>query len=198
MSNSNYRDISTQANDLSAGFQFEFYCERCGESQRSAFSPYRRGQMTGWLSRLLFAFRDLHSASRVSGIVSDAGLVNAKAEALAQAQAAVQGRYQFCGGCQRRVGNECWNPGAQRCNDCSGKVSHSSMSPTAAPQAQFGGGSPANAGGMSCPQCNTPSQGSRFCTGCGFDTASIHKACPACGAVLPRQARFCNDCGHGF
>ena len=64
MSNSNYRDISTQANDLSAGFQFEFYCERCGESQRSAFSPYRRGQMTGWLSRLLFAFRDLHNAFR--------------------------------------------------------------------------------------------------------------------------------------
>ncbi len=198
MSLSNYRDISTQANDLSAGFQFEFYCERCGESQRSAFSPYRRGQMTGWLSRLLFAFRDLHGASRVSGIVSDAGLVSAKADALAQAQAAVQGRYQFCGGCQRRVGSECWSPGAQRCNDCGGKQANQAM-PLGAAAPSYGpntGNAQGNA--MSCPQCNTPSQGSRFCTGCGFDTASIHKACPACGAVLPRQARFCTDCGHGF
>lgn len=198
MSQSNYRDISTQANDLSAGFQFEFFCERCGESQRSAFSPYRRGQMTGWLSRLLFAFRDLHSASRVSGIVSDAGLVRAKAEALSQAQVAVQGRYQFCGGCQRRVGNECWNAGTQRCSDCGGKQA-AQVAPIGgvAPSYQQGSGG-GTATAMSCPQCNTPSQGSRFCTGCGFDTASIHKACPACGAVLPRQARFCTDCGHGF
>jgi hypothetical protein len=49
-----------------------------------------------------------------------------------------------------------------------------------------------------CPNCQTPSQGGRFCHECGFDMASTHKSCPACGATMMRQARFCTDCGHGF
>ena len=30
MSLSNYRDLSTSSSDVSAGFQFEFFCEACG------------------------------------------------------------------------------------------------------------------------------------------------------------------------
>ena len=52
--------------------------------------------------------------------------------------------------------------------------------------------------GMYCPNCQTASQGGRFCHECGFDMASTHKSCPGCGATMPRQARFCTDCGHGF
>ena len=51
---------------------------------------------------------------------------------------------------------------------------------------------------MNCPNCQTPSQGGRFCHECGFDMASTHKSCPGCGSVMPRAARFCTDCGHGF
>ena len=56
MALTNYRDVSTSMSDVSAGFQFEFYCEKCGEASRSAFKPYRKGQITGWLSRFAFMF----------------------------------------------------------------------------------------------------------------------------------------------
>jgi hypothetical protein len=56
----------------------------------------------------------------------------------------------------------------------------------------------ASASAMACPNCQTPSQGGRFCHECGFDMASTHKSCPSCGVTMPRQARFCTDCGHGF
>ena len=51
---------------------------------------------------------------------------------------------------------------------------------------------------LACPNCQTPSQGGRFCHECGFDMASTHKSCPACGVTMMRQARFCTDCGHAF
>jgi len=35
----NYQDISTPMGDMSAGFQFEFYCESCDEVWRTPFKP---------------------------------------------------------------------------------------------------------------------------------------------------------------
>lgn len=185
---SNYRDLSTSASDLSAGFQFEFLCECCGDTRRSAFQPYRKGQITGWLSRFSFLFNDLHKASRATGAFADAGASGAKSEALAQAQAALAGYYHHCDTCQKWAGPECWNAQAGRCRSCanSGAVQ--------------GGGlpTPMASSGPACPNCQAASQGGRFCPECGFDMASTHKSCPGCGAMQLRQARFCTDCGHGF
>lgn len=187
MALTNYRDVSTSMSDVSAGFQFEFFCEKCGESSRSAFRPYRKGQITGWLSRFAFMFYDLNKASRATGAFAEAGASGAKAEALAEAMAVAAPLYEKCPGCRKWVGRECWNSGSSSCRDCAARASLD-----AAPAAG------AAAGGATCPNCQTPSAGGRFCHECGFDMASTHKSCPACGVTLSRQARFCTDCGHGF
>ncbi len=181
----NYRDLSTSSSDVSAGFQFEFFCERCGESWRSPFKPYRKGQITGWLSRFAFMFSDLSKASRATGAFADAGGGSAKTEALEEARATAASMFEHCPGCRKWVGRECWDAHAGSCNECAG-------------QAARGSGHEASGGGAVCPNCQTPSQGGRFCHECGFDMASTHKSCPACGVTLPRSARFCTDCGHGF
>jgi hypothetical protein len=189
VSTSNYRDLSTSSTDLSAGFQFEFFCEQCGEGVRSPFTPYRKGQITGWLSRFSFLFNDLNKASRATGAFADAGAQEAKAEALAQAKALLLPRFKQCEACHKAVGAECWNSSAQMCNSCLERRN-----------GQSGPGAVAShsGGGMACPNCQTPSEGGRFCHECGFDMASTHKSCPTCGVTLSRQARFCTDCGHGF
>lgn len=190
MSLTNYRDISTSTSDVSAGFQFEFNCEKCGETWRSPFTPYRKGQITGWLSRFAFMFYDLNKASRATGAFAEAGASGAKGEALAEARALAAPLYQRCTGCRKWVGRECWDEGAGTCRECVAKA--------AANVVAYGGSPAAASGGAACPNCQTPSAGGRFCAECGFDMASTHKSCPACGVTLPRQARFCTDCGHGF
>lgn len=187
MALTNYRDLSTSTSDLSAGFQFEFFCEKCGETSRTAFRPYRKGQITGWLSRFAFMFHDLNKASRATGAFAEAGATNAKREALADAMAAVADNYQRCERCRKWVGRECWNASSGSCRDCA--------TPGASAQ---GAQAMATAAAVVCPNCQTPSSGGRFCHECGFDMASTHKSCPACGTTLARQARFCTDCGHGF
>jgi hypothetical protein len=190
MALSNYRDISTSTSDVSAGFQFEFFCERCGETSRSAFRPYRTGRLTGWLSRFTFMFTDLHKASRATGAFADAGANEARAEALAEAVAAAAQAYERCERCRKWVGRECWNGNTGSCSDCASRAASG-----AGATAGYAAGS---GGGAVCPNCQTASEGGRFCHECGFDMASTHKSCPACGVTLPRQARFCTDCGHGF
>lgn len=188
MALTNYRDVSTSMSDVSAGFQFEFYCEKCGEASRSAFKPYRKGQITGWLSRFAFMFYDLNKASRATGAFAEAGAGEAKREALAEAMTLAALLYEKCTGCRKWVGRECWNSSAGTCRDCAARSAQD------APAAGAG----ASATTAACPNCQTPSTGGRFCHECGFDMASTHKSCPACGITLPRQARFCTDCGHGF
>jgi Uncharacterised protein family UPF0547 len=194
MSMKNYRDVSPSSSDVSAGFQFEFFCEICGETSRSAFQPYRKGQLTGWLTRFAFMFSDLHKVGRATGTFADAGATSAKTEALAEAQALAAKHYTHCETCHKWACGECWNENAGQCKDCAAKVG--------ARRGGGGGGGYGNEAaaesGAACPNCQTPSQGGRFCHECGFDMASTHKSCPGCGATMPRAARFCTDCGHGF
>lgn len=189
MALTNYRDISTSSTDVSAGFQFEFYCEKCTETTRSVFKPYRKGQLTGWLGRFAFLFYDVNKASRATGAFAEIGVSGAKAEALAEAMALAAPLYERCNGCRKWVGRECWNSSADSCRDCAAKANAGNNA---------AGGYGASTSTASCPNCQTPSQGGRFCHECGFDMASTHKSCPACGITLPRAARFCTDCGHGF
>ena len=182
----NYRDLSTPAGDVTAGFQFEFFCQHCGDTRRTAFQPYRRGQITGWLTRFTFLVTDLHKFGRATGAFADAGASKARAEALTVATQGMRAAFQRCEGCRRWIGRECWDASTGRCHDCAAK----------ARGARLATGS--DAAGAVCPHCATPSEGGRFCAECGFDLGSAHKRCPGCGASAPRSARFCTDCGLAF
>jgi len=49
---------------------------------------------------------------------------------------------------------------------------------------------------MRCPKCQHENpRDARFCNGCGH---KLELACPECGKFNPPGSRFCNGCGHKF
>lgn len=189
----NYRDISS-ARGEAPGFQFEFYCEVTGETWKSPFKPYRRGQIFGAFSKLTYWFYQMHSASRVAEHFADSGAEKARQAALLDAMEMASRRFTPCQRCNKWVINTALDDHTGRCPACMGKRIGNNLveSYSETPEEE-----PASAAAL-CPNCQTPSQGGRFCHECGFDMASVFKSCPSCGITLPRQARFCTDCGHGF
>jgi len=184
----NYRDLSTPANDYRAGFQFEFYCEVCSQNWRSPFKAYRTGQATALLGRLAFMFTGLYAAGRAGTALTDVGSGRAKQHALEEAQVEALKHFQQCPDCNKWVDETCFDANAEQCVECVKRVRGGG----------FASGNADQAAAAACPNCQTPSEGGRFCHECGFDMASTHKSCPNCGITLARQARFCTDCGHGF
>jgi hypothetical protein len=194
----NFHDISTGTGDAGAGFQFEFSCQHCGDTWRSAFTPYRKGQAASLLSRLssfLVGTGGISIASRVGAHAASAASGGARDKALGAAMVLAREQYSQCSGCRKWVCRKCWDSRARQCVACSGEErrgSHLDGGRSA------GGSAGASAGSLSCPSCQQPVGGGRFCDSCGYDLASTYKSCPGCGAMLARQARFCGDCGHGF
>jgi len=198
MALNNIRDISTPLGDIGAGFQFEFFCESCGDTWKTPFKPYRSGQAAGIFRRFGSLVNEFYKIGAVTDMVYKLGRVSGtsvevaggkgKAAALEEAQAMAAQRYHRCGSCHSQVCANCFDESSGLCNKCQA--------------AEHGGGGQGGiasaASSTACPNCQTPSQGGRFCHECGFDMASTHKSCPSCGVTMNRQARFCTDCGHGF
>lgn len=184
----NYQDLSQTSSELNAGFAFEFACSCCARKWRSPFKPYRKGQLAGILSMLAQVVQRTESASRLTDGISDAGVRGARETALAEAMVQAQALYTVCDACHQAVCQDCYDQDAAQCAGCLKDARNAATS-----------GSPAAAGGgLACSNCRSPCAGVRFCGECGFDMASTHKSCPACAAMVLRQARFCTDCGHGF
>ena len=190
----NYRDLSYGGSDVNAGFQFEFYCTNCSRKWKSPFKPYRMGQLSGILTRFAFLFSDsVRTAGRTSGNMADMGTRGAKDDALGEAMRHAETLYTACPECRNAVCADCYSARDERCLPCLKKDRNE-----AEQAAERAAGSAATQRAPACPNCNTASNGGRFCVECGFDMASTHKSCPNCGVMLARQARFCTDCGHGF
>jgi hypothetical protein len=194
----NFRDISTPLGDVGAGFQFEFFCESCGDTWKTPFKPYRAGQATGLFRRFGYLFNEfakisvvseaIYRLSRAGGTSIEVTGSKAKTGALEEAQALAAQRYDKCSNCHTMVCANCFDESTRLCIKCDRAEGRGAA-----------GGAVASASGAAvCPNCQTPSEGGRFCHECGFDMASTHKSCPSCSATMSRQARFCTDCGHSF
>ncbi|WP_425575530.1 double zinc ribbon domain-containing protein [Nocardia seriolae] len=47
---------------------------------------------------------------------------------------------------------------------------------------------------VSCPTCNSPTTGGRFCSSCGT-ALSLQTTCQGCNHQIPAGAAFCTNCG---
>lgn len=188
----NYSELSAGVGDGQIGFQFEFRCQSCDAKWRSAFKPYRRGQIAKWIDKLTYFVdgRATSMARRGSGGLADIGSKGARDAALGEALAQARQLYSECGNCRKQVCRKCWDSDSGQCTGCanaSGRAEHLD-----------GVAAVADGGGIACPACGQRAGSGRFCEACGFDLASTHKSCPGCAAMVARSARFCADCGHGF
>ncbi|GJG87845.1 hypothetical protein tb265_30260 [Gemmatimonadetes bacterium T265] len=199
-SSDNRRDLSTNS-----GFQFEFYCERCGESWRSPFDRYAAGTLDGVLGAadgLLGGF--LGGARNLVNELSTAGYSKAKDAALERAVETARGHFHRCPRCSNNFCDDCWNADEGTCISCVPRLEAEVAAITrdaklvkarevAAERATVSEAE-LRERVVTCPSCHAPVGQGKFCPECGTPV-SLTRACGACGAAVPRTAKFCPECG---
>ena len=198
----NYDDLSTDR-----GFQFKFYCDKCGNGHVSGFQP----SVVGTVGGLLRAAGDIFG-----GVLGQAGhgayeiqrAVGGKAhdDALAAAVTEVKPNFTQCVRCGHWVCNEvCWNPKRGLCTECGPKteveIAHA-QSAAQLEQIQEKVRAKDQTRDLDldtqmvarCPKCKAETAGAKFCPECGASLAP-KDACADCGAKLAPKAKFCPECG---
>jgi hypothetical protein len=204
----NYQDRSTRE-----GYQFEFFCRRCGNGYSSTF----KHSVTGFGGRLLRMGGDL-----VGGNVGDTarqlgwdaewtrdGLRGStRDKALARAVDEMKPHFEQCHRCGQWVcGQICWNGERGMCVTCAPKLGQEIAGMQAAAQVKqlnqkiqqqdwTGDINYRDVGTAMCPSCHAESGGGKFCQACGatLAAAGAGKQCATCGSALD-GAKFCGECG---
>jgi len=208
----NYRDQSTRE-----GYQFEFYCERCGNGYASSFQH----SVTGFGGRLLSMGGDLIGGSigeKASQLGWDAEWLrdgtrgSTRDKQLAKAVAEVQQYFDQCHRCGQWVCDRiCWNAERGLCTTCAPKLDQEIAGMQAAAQVSqlndkiqqvdwTGGVNYRDQATALCGTCGQETGGGKFCRGCGSALAAAPAAagrafCGNCGTKLAPGAMFCTECG---
>lgn len=201
----NYQDLSSQR-----GFQFKFFCEKCGNGYLSAFQPNRLGNaaaaanaaaslLGGIFGRAATSAQ--HLQSMVAGPQHDAALDNAVEE--------IAPSFKQCTRCGNWVCEPvCWNGKAGLCETCAPDLDEEIAAARAAAAKQqamekarqvdyLAERDLAQAAPVHCPECGAKTQGAKFCPECGTQIARKRK-CGECGAVSEGTPKFCGECGTPF
>jgi hypothetical protein len=203
----NYRDYSNES-----GYQYEFFCDKCGNGHRSSFETSTSGVAAsmlkaagaffgGGLARAGWSADHLKNAFR--GPAWDAAFQRAIEEC--------KPKFRQCTTCGHWVCPEvCWNQARGLCEACApdlGEQAAAIQAQVAVQQAwvkaaqvdQTRGvdvaGAPAAVGAL-CPNCQAAlAPAAKFCAGCGTPVQAKKKFCDQCGGELDPGARFCSGCG---
>ncbi len=203
----NYTDHSTDR-----GFQFEFFCDRCGTGYRSRFQTFAAGTVSAALDTASSLFGGLFSsAATVGNQVRSAAWQKARDDAFVQAATEVKSDFVQCPRCSTWVcAKSCWNEQRGLCKKCAPDMgvemaaaqasrtveeiwAHSKMAED--DRAMLKDESWRAGVRATCPSCNAPLEKNvKFCPECG---AAIQndKFCTACGAKVKADAKFCPECG---
>ncbi|MFL7793005.1 MAG: zinc ribbon domain-containing protein [Anaerolineae bacterium] len=200
----NYSDESTER-----GFQFEFFCDRCGSGYRTPF----KASATGLASEALDVASGLlggvfGTVANVGDRVHSAAWEKAHDNAFADAVKHAKPQFRQCPRCSQWVCAEsCWNETRGLCKECAPdlaaemsalqveatieearQVAHAAASERATAES-FDGVIKAT-----CPKCGAPAGGGKFCAECGAPLAT-EKFCVECGKKIPANVKFCPECG---
>ena len=206
----NYQDHSTRE-----GYQFEFFCERCGNGYASSFQH----SVTGFGGRLARIGGKLlggslgETAEEVgweAEYLRDGNRGSTRDKMLAKAVAEVQQHFVQCHRCGQWVCRQiCFNQERGLCVTCAPKLDQEVAAMQAGAQIDqlntkiqaqdwTGDVNYRDQGTALCPSCGQETGGGKFCASCGFALAAApaatKKFCANCGTEL-KGAKFCSECG---
>lgn len=208
---SNYQDRSTRE-----GYQFEFFCQRCGNGYASSFQH----SVTGFGGRLLRIGGDLlggELGQRAAQVGWDAEWMrdglrgSTRDRVLAKAVEEIAPLFCQCHRCGEWVCESvCWNTGRGLCARCAPRLDQEVAALQAGAQVdqlnhrirqvdwttgvEYGAEVTAR-----CPSCHGETGGGRYCQHCGTPLAaapeSASRLCVHCGAPQQPTALYCGGCG---
>lgn len=198
----NYNDESTDT-----GFQFQFYCDRCGTGYESRFETFAGG-MVGEAARGIGGMLGgiFGQAADVGERVRSAAWERARDGAFEKAVNEVKPVFRQCHRCGSWVCAEaCWNEARGQCVDCSPKLEQEmAAAQSEATVEQMRQKVTAtdytkdlNVVGTAvalCPSCGAETKGGKFCQECGALLAA-ERQCSRCGTTMPAASKFCPECG---
>ena len=202
---SNYTDLSSQQ-----GFQFKFFCGKCGNGYMSTFQSNKLGA----------AASAAHAAASLLGGIFGRAAQSADAlqsfvagpqhdSALDAAVREISPLFKQCTRCGAWVCEPiCWNKKMGLCESCAPDLDEeiaSAQAQAAREQAMqkarevdfLGQRNLAQTASAICPKCGAKAQGGKFCPECGASIAQKRK-CANCGAEADGSPKFCPECGKGF
>jgi hypothetical protein len=207
----NHDDLSTDR-----GYQFRFYCDKCGDGHMSRFQP----SVIGTAGSLLRA-----ASSLFGGWASSAGnsayevqqAIGGKAHDDALEAAVQEGKqhFQHCSRCGKWVCPDvCWNHASGQCEECAPDFteemasSHAHAKAAAAREQLYekarqtdyvaavdmkSASVSSNKSAGVCSTCGAAVTG-KFCPDCG-SPARKPIVCTGCGHHPERPVKFCPECG---
>jgi hypothetical protein len=205
----NHDDLSTDR-----GYQFKFYCDKCGNGYLSSFQTSTIGT-AGSLLRAAGDFFGGWASSAGNSAYEIQRQVGGKAhdEALLKAVEEAKGHFRQCSRCGKWVCPEvCWNQNARQCEECAPDFneelasSHAQAKADAAREqlherarqtdyaSKIDMGADSYVGAEPRHTQAAESQLAARCVSCGSEVGR-GKFCPECGTPVARKTT-CAGCGH--
>jgi membrane protease subunit (stomatin/prohibitin family) len=198
----NHTDHSTDK-----GYQFEFFCDRCGNGFMSEFKPSVTGYATGALRAASSVFggvfgRASAGAYEIERAVQGPGHDKAFLECIEETKP----QFRQCPKCTQWVClTTCWNQARGLCYECAPDVQTEIAVAQAQSTAQQIRDKIAtqdltreldltSEAAALCPLCGARAEGAKFCPECGKPLRPKHE-CPKCGTKFEATSKFCPECG---
>lgn len=197
----NNRDLSTDK-----GFQFEFYCDRCGNGYQTHFESSTTGAVSSALDTASSLLGGIFgSAANAAHSVHSAAWEKSHDGAFTRAVEEATPHFQKCKRCGHWVDEDCWNTERVLCKDCAPDLQEefSNIQVQAAINDAREKAETVDYVSTekfkqtivaSCPHCGAKVTSGKFCPECGKPLAA-EKFCAGCGVKIKAGAKFCPECG---
>ncbi len=210
-------------NSTDAGFEFEFYCDLCGDGYKSQFiesTTYKKrglfrgiseglnigGSLLGGLGGLGNVGHNLGRGvdaigDRFEGMSPEWKREHERAFEMAQNEA--MEHFHRCHGCRKWVCDSDFNEDEGLCVECAprqdvevaaARARKMKLDIEEKAQNTVVFNGDIESKVITCPQCGKPVTSGKFCGNCGAALGMV--VCQRCGAKMQPGTRFCGECGN--
>ena len=177
----NYSDLST-----SQGFQFEFFCNRCGTGYRTRFQNNALGVASSAMSAANSLLGGIFGrAADMTERARSAAWEKAHDSAFSAAMEELKPDFIQCPRCSTWVcRKQCWNVEKGLCKTCAPDIAVEMAAAQAAKNQE-----------KIWEAATISDSDAAILADAKIWDKGVHAGCPSCGAPLPANVKFCPECG---